>query len=59
MGAPGSNGGGVLFYIGEIKNVRIFKLENVQEMLKNQLKIYNFLKTLKEILRFFEKDFKI
>ena len=35
-GGPGSNGGGVLFYIGEIKNFAFYQTENFQKMFKNQ-----------------------
>ena len=55
-GVPGAWGG--TFFIGEIKNFAFFKLENFQKMLKNQWKIYNFLRILKEILRFFEKFYR-
>ena len=47
-------GGGVLFYIGEIKNSAFFKFENFQKMLKNQWKIYNFWKLFRKFCDFFK-----
>ena len=58
MGSTGSNGGYFCTLEREIKNVALFKLEMFENILKN-LKIYYFLNILKEILRFFEKSFKI
>ena len=55
---PGSNGG-VLFYIGEIKNLAFFKLENFKTFIKINEKFIIFKKFLKEILRFFENFVKI
>ena len=46
-GGSGRNGGGVLFYIEEIKKFDFFKLENVQKVLENQWKFYNFYKIFK------------
>ena len=54
-GGPGSNGGGELFYIGEVKISRFFKLENFQKMLKNLWKIYNFLKIFWNFIEIFAK----
>ena len=58
MGGSREQWGGVLFYIGEIKNFAFFKRENFQKMLRNQWKIYNFVKIFKEISRLFEKFLK-
>ena len=52
MGAPREQGEGVLFYIGEIKNLAFFQTRKVSKTLKNQRKFYNFLKILKENLRY-------
>ena len=55
-GVPGAMG--VLFAIGEIKKFAFFKLENFQNMLKNQWKFDSFLKNFKGILRVFDDFLK-
>ena len=53
-GGPGSNGGGVLFNIGEIKNFAFFQTRKFSKNVKKAMKKYYFLKNLKGILQFFE-----
>ena len=57
----GSNGGGggVFFYIGEIKNFEFFQTRKFPKNAKKQWKIYNILKMRKENLRFFENFFEV
>ena len=56
MGVPGAMGG--IFYNGEIKNFSFFQTWKFSKNVKNQWKMYSFLKVFKEILRFFEKFLK-
>ena len=51
-------GGGYFLTLEKSKMSSFFKLENLQKMLKNQWKNYNFWKICKEILRVFEKFWK-
>ena len=59
MGAriPGSMGG-VLFYIGEIKNFAFLKLENFQKMFKKSIKYWYFFENVKGNFAIFWKCFK-
>ena len=49
---------GVLFYIGEIENLVFLHTRKISKNFKNLWKFYNFLKIVKQILRFSENVFK-
>ena len=57
MGVPRAMGG--TFSHLKNKKFSLFQTRKFSKNFKNQWKIYNFLKIVKEILRFFEKVFKI
>ena len=50
--------GGVLFYIGEMKNFAFFQTRKFSKNVKKSMKNLYFLRIFKEILRFFGKLYR-